>query len=104
MEVIHRGMTFKYLPSASVLSVTIRFWHVHQQNDVKHHLRVRGVIMIDDDYSNTSIEGNAWLLHSDKILSGHPIKEIDLRNFTVMLADYSTITIADAINEMNELI
>jgi hypothetical protein len=73
MEVIQRGITLKYLPSASVLSVTIRFRHVHQQNDVRHHLRVRGVIMIDDDYSNTSIEGNSWPLHSDTILSGHPI-------------------------------
>jgi hypothetical protein len=61
--------------------------------------------MIDDDYSNTSTEGNSWPLHSDTILSGHPIKEIDLRNSTVILADYSSITIANAINIiMNELI
>jgi hypothetical protein len=116
-DTIHvmRGITFRYMPSTSNLSVTIRFSRYNDARDVRAILKARNIStaqvddddmasMDNDDASDATDEGNVWPFHSNTEIEGSKIKDIDIRNQVVTMENNIRHTFNEAIDKINSSI
>jgi hypothetical protein len=104
-HVLQRGFTFKYVVSSSLLTVTIRYFRVHNLQDVKRHFRLRRIPVEDDsELSDMTEEGDVWPLHHDSDVFGSRIEVIQLNNEAVTLLNGVTCSIDEVIAEFQRQI
>ena len=96
-ELVQRGITLRYYPSANLLSVLVRFCRKKGERDIISHLGIRGIPATIDD-------GDSWPLHRDTLIGDNRILSVSLRNGSILLDDGVIKTVNETINEIKNLL
>jgi hypothetical protein len=95
VEMIRRGIEFKYNVNSRVLYITIRFRRCNGLENYKSHLEVRGMLA-DTEFDDL------WPLHNDVKIDGYTIQSYNFRTRMIRLTNNRYITLAEAVNILEQ--
>ncbi len=83
-DAVQRGVTYKYIPATSALSVIICFRCIRELEGIREAMQFKNtpLVYIEDESfaSDATDDGDAWPLHSDMEYNGSKVMTIDLSN------------------------
>ncbi len=96
-ELVQRGITLHYYPSANLRSVLVCFSRKRGKRDIISHLGIQGI-------PATIFDDKSWPLHRDTMIGDNRILSVSLRNGSILLDDGVIKTVNEAINEFKNLL
>jgi hypothetical protein len=93
IELVRRGVQFKYKTASKVLTLTVRYRRVIGRSNFHAHLEARGMVRITNED-----EVNIYPLHHDVLVDGCNVEQYNFSCNTVRLSDNRHLRIDNIIN------
>jgi hypothetical protein len=93
IELVRRGVQFKYKTVSKVLTLTVRYRRVIGRSNFHAHLEARGMVRITNED-----EVNIYPLHHDVLVDGCNVEQYNFSCNTVRLSDNRHLRIDNIIN------